>query len=270
MMINVEVTAKTTATKYVEMIEGRVDMAGSPMNVYSFFIDGTLIDTGSQTLMDVFEPWFDSKDIKQIFLTHSHEDHTAGAAVIQQKRKIPIYLHESSIEQCMKEEKLPMYRQAVWGNRGVFTAKPFSQVMTSTNYTWDVIYTPGHASDHYAFYCRELKIMFTGDLFVQAHTKVIMDTENLIVTIQSLKKLLTYDFQEVYCCHAGYLAEGRQALEEKIRYLEEKQQLMQTLYEEGKSIEEIREVMFPRKYGIEAYSEGQWSANHTVRSLLNL
>lgn len=269
-MIQTVVSAKEKSTKDVEMIEGIVDISGSPMNVYSFFIDGTLIDTGSETLLELFKPWFATKNIERIFLTHNHEDHTAGVTLLQEQLNIPVYLHEDSIEVCRSLEVLPKYRQIVWGNRGAFQAQPFENVMQTNNYTWDIIYTPGHSQDHYSFYCRDLKFIFTGDLFVQPHTKVIMEDENLLDTIHSLKKLLKYDFEEVYCCHAGYLENGRELLQEKIRYLEEKQAIVKELYANGRTIEEIRKELFPKTYGIELYSDGQWSALHTVKSLLGI
>lgn len=74
------ISSKESATNEVEMIEGVVTFSGASLNVYSFFIDGVLIDTGSNTLYELFQLWFQTKDIQQIFITHNHEDHTGGAA----------------------------------------------------------------------------------------------------------------------------------------------------------------------------------------------
>lgn len=262
------VSSKESATNEVEMIEGIVTFSGASLNVYSFYIDGVLIDTGSNTLFELFQPWFQKKDIQQIFLTHNHEDHTGGAAQLQETLQTPIYIHEKSVAIVEELESLPNYRQFVWGDRGRFHAKSYNQTMLSTNYQWDVIFTPGHASDHVTLYCRELKILFTGDLFVQAHTKAIMKGENLIETLHSLKTLLNYDFEEVYCCHAGYLKNGRQKLQEKIDYLEEKQQIIKTLSKEGQSIVEIRDTLFPRRYAIEQFSNGEWGSQYIIKSIL--
>lgn len=181
---------------------------------------------------------------------------------------MPIYIHEKSVAIVGGLESLPSYRQFVWGDRGEFHAKPYEQTMLSINYTWDIIHTPGHASDHVALYCRELKIIFTGDLFVQAHTKAIMKGENIIETLHSLKTLLNYDFEELYCCHAGYLKNGRQKIQDKIAYLEEKQQQIEALYKEGHAVEEIKMKLFPKRYAIEQFSKGEWGSQYIIKSIL--
>lgn len=263
------ISSNESTTKDVEMIEGVVSFGeGASLNVYSFFIDGTLIDTGSNTLFELFQPWFQSKEIKQIFLTHNHEDHTGGAAQLQDTLHTPLYIHEKSVAIVDKLERLASYRQFVWGDRGRFKAERYKQTMSSTNYNWDVIHTPGHAVDHVVLYCKDLKIMFTGDLFVQAHTKAIMRDENLIDTLNSLKKVLTYDFEEVYCCHAGYLKNGRQKIQEKVEYLEEKQRQIEVLFKEGYSVEDMKEVLFPKRYAIEQFSKGEWGSQYIIKSIL--
>ena len=58
--------------------------------------------------------------------------------------------------------------------------------------TWDVIETPGHAIDHLAFLNRETGQLFTGDLYCQEMTKVILREESIPTIIESLKRVLTF------------------------------------------------------------------------------
>ncbi len=73
--------------------------------------------------------------------------------------------------------------------------------------TWEVIDTPGHAFDHQSFLNRDTGQLFTGDLFVQVHTKLLLSNESIPTIIESLEKVLTYDFDEVFCQHAGFVRE---------------------------------------------------------------
>lgn len=51
--------------------------------------------------------------------------------------------------------------------------------------------------------------------------------------IQSLNKILTYDFEDVFCSHAGYLKNGRNALKRKLAFLLDMQGSILRLHDEG-------------------------------------
>lgn len=57
--------------------------------------------------------------------------------------------------------------------------------------------------------------------------------ESIPTIIHSLKKVLTYDFREVFCAHAGYIKDGRTALQRKLDYLLALQEEIIALYEKG-------------------------------------
>lgn len=132
----------------------------------------------------------------------------------------------------------------------------------------DVIATPGHTTDHLAFYNRSTGAMFTGDLYVQSKTKVVLDEKNIVHTLASLKHLLNYDFETVYCAHADFLADGRAKVIEKIAYLEELEGKVRKLYDQGYPIEEIAKNIFPRVYPISEVSGEQWSSNHIIKAFI--
>lgn len=267
-MLELTTSMQEKETEHVKMVEGRVFLNGVKLNVYSFLIDGVLIDTGAQTLLEDFKPWFEKQKMDQIFLTHNHEDHTGGVTWIVKTKNIPVYIHKDSVETCRSLEETPLYRKLTWGSRGAFNALPFTAQMRSKNYTWDIIETPGHTQDHHSFYCQELKIIFTGDLFVLPHTKAILASENLQDTLSSLNRILDFDFEEIYCCHAGYLKNGREMIIEKINYLQQILQKSTELQQQGLNIEAITEVIFPKKYPIEQFSNGEWGSKYIVKSLL--
>ncbi|KOS63471.1 MBL fold metallo-hydrolase [Lysinibacillus agricola] len=253
----------------VQCAHGKVAVQGIGMSVYSFFVDGLLIDTGSHSLSKEFQSFFNEIPIEQLALTHSHEDHAGNAAWIQQHKSVPIYIHRDSVNICAEDGEYPFYRQALWGERQAFMAQPFGDTLQTKSATWDVIETPGHTTDHVSFYNRETGAMFTGDLYIQTKTKVVLDEENIVHTLASLKNILNYDFQEVYCCHAGYIEDGRAKIQEKIAYLEDMEGKIKQLFNKGYSVEEITKTTFPRDYPITKASEEQWSSKHIITAFIN-
>lgn len=253
----------------VQCAHGKVAVQGIGMSVYSFFVDGLLIDTGSYSLSQEFQSFFNEIQIEQLALTHSHEDHSGNAAWLQQHKDVPIYIHRDSVSVCAKDGEYPLYRQALWGERPAFNAQPFGDTLQTKSATWDIIETPGHTTDHLSFYNRETGALFTGDLYIQTKTKVVLDEENIVHTLASLKKILNYDFEEVYCCHAGFLADGRTKIQEKIAYLEEMENNIRQLFDKGYSVEEMTKSIFSRDYPITKVSGEQWSSKHIITAFIN-
>ncbi|MEQ6354096.1 MBL fold metallo-hydrolase [Lysinibacillus sp. M3] len=253
----------------VQCAQGKVAVQGIGMSVYSFFVDGLLIDTGSYSLSQEFQSFFKELPIEQLALTHSHEDHSGNAAWIQQHTGVPIYVHRDSVGICAKDGEYPFYRQALWGERPAFMAQPFGDTLQTNLATWDVIETPGHTTDHVSFYNRETGAMFTGDLYIQTKTKVVLDEENIVHTLASLKKIVNYDFEVVYCCHAGFIADGRAKIQEKIAYLEEMEENIRQLFHKGYSVDEMTKSIFSREYPITKVSGEQWSSKHIITAFIN-
>lgn len=253
----------------VSYANGKVTLGKVSLNVYSFMVDGVLIDTGSKSLNKYFEPFIMGADIDKVMLTHIHEDHTGCASLIQQNRNIPIYIHEMSVQDCERNPDYPLYRKVFWGKRKPFKARAIGDTFTSRNAEWDVIETPGHAKDHLAFLNKETGQLFSGDLYVQTKTKVVLREESIPTIIRSIDHLLTYDFNEMFCSHAGYLKDGRKKLELKRDYLVEIQQQVIERYRDGLSPQQIHDILFKRKYPITKLSFGEWDSIHIVKSIID-
>ncbi len=107
------------------------------------------------------------------------------------------------------------------------------------------------------------------DLYCQEKTKVILREENIPAIIASLQRTLTYDFGDVFCAHAGYLPNGREALQRKLDYLLELQGNIIDLYEKGMPPKQIQETLFPKKnIRSSFFSAKEWDSLHIVRSVI--
>lgn len=263
---------KKTAEHYqygnVQAVNGKISYQKIQLNVFCYVVDGVLIDTGAKALFKQFKTFLDSADVDLAVITHFHEDHTGCAAYVQKTKQIPLYMNEMTIAECKQKADYPMYRKLFWGVRPAFQAQPISERFQSRNATWDVILTPGHAKDHLSFLNRETGQLFTGDLYVTPKTKLVLREESIPTIIDSLQRVLTYDFQEVYCQHAGQVINGREAIQSKLDYLQSLQQKVLDLHATGFTPQAIHDELFKRTYQITKVSGGEWDSKHIVNSIL--
>ncbi|PWA12234.1 MBL fold metallo-hydrolase [Pueribacillus theae] len=241
-------------------------------SVYFYVIDGMLIDTGPANSQHESIPFFQENEIDFVSLTHSHEDHCGlGAWLVNQGLRI--YAHKKAVEGCSKPGEYPEYRQVAWGLRKEgFQVEPLNNAVHSRSMKWEIIETPGHADDHIVFYNRENGLLFSGDLFVAPKTKLIMRHESIPEMMNSINRVLAYDFEAMFCGHAGYVANGKQLLKRKLDDLEIKKEEILELYKKGYSITEIDQTLFPKNQTtiqLVNASEHEFSSEHIVRSMIN-
>lgn len=244
----------------------RSDGKGKP--VYLFLVDGMLIDTGPSNLEKEIISFYKKNSFHLVALTHSHEDHSGTASWIQENQNVPIYVHSKGIKICKQRSPYPEYRQVTWGARKEFDPLPLGDSLSSLNYNWDVIYTPGHAEDHVSFINAEKGQLFSGDLFVALKTKVIMNTESIPDIMNSISRLLTYDFKSMFCSHAGYIKDGKTMLKRKLAHLEYLYGEVERLYHIGYTLSEINRNLFLKNFPIVKVSNGEWDSTHIVSSII--
>lgn len=254
----------------LDMVEHIVKVPGISLNVYSFLLDGVLIDTASPGLHTQFFDFIAQKNVEHIIHTHLHEDHIGNTADMIEKFGIEAHIHPLSVAKTTLEMRLPAYRQTVWGPPPKpFISQPLSNTFTSANDRWTIIPTPGHTQDHVALYNQQHGYLFTGDLFVTPKPKIVLIDENILDTMASLEKVLTYDFDTMICHHAGVIENGRELVQMKLDYLQEIQQRVHKLAREGNDVFEVTQQLFPKHYPIVEQSHTEWSAMHMVRVFMN-
>jgi len=253
----------------VQMAYGTVKFHSIRMSVYSFITDGIVIDAGPFALQKALIPFWQNYPVDALYLTHIHEDHTGNASWFQEQLNVPVYINEKSISEANENGKFPLYRKMFWGKREAFHPSPLPAEFKSRNGEWITIFTPGHSYDHVSLLNKSRGQLFTGDLYVQTKTKVVMEEESIPQIIQSLEHVLTYDFDEVFCQHAGYLKNGGTKLGEKLDYLQQLNEEVLSLHLQGLTVDEIHQHFFPKKYPITKFSFGQWNSRHIINSIVN-
>jgi len=269
MSIQFQSFGEMDAIEQVQFVKGTIGNEQIHMSVHSFISDGVLIDTGASSLKAIFKAFFEKHHFEQIALTHYHEDHTGNAALAQQQTNVPVYIHQMATHLTTNKPRIPVYRKMLWGDVAPFDSKPYETTFQSANDRWRVIHTPGHTKDHVAL-LNELKgQLFTGDLYVAPKVKVVLIDENILDTLDSLKKIQQLDYDHLFCCHAGYVQKPKKMVQSKIDFLEDLQGKVLQLAKKGMDVHEITNTLFPNSYPIIKASNTEWSPLHIVRAFLN-
>lgn len=220
------------------------------MQVYIYFIDGLLIDSGPRTNRTKVAEHLKKWDIQKVAITHHHPDHSGLVPWLRKHFEVRVYLNTSSTHKL--GEWTEQYPDTIYTNH--FEIIP--------------IHTPGHTEDHVCLYVPTEGWLFTGDLYVTSFPKVSLRSESISQYIDSLQKVLTYDIETIFCAHQGVLPNGKERLEEKLHYLKTIQSQVIELHKAGYNERMITRKMFPEKAKLEWISFGAFSSAHLVRSCL--
>lgn len=156
----------------------------------------TIVDTGdySEPALETWEKVFATGlKIEKVVLTHTHKDHIGLAKWFQETKGVPVYLARDGYDEMQKylepdfDEKFnallnkygftkgPVYYQKDpfiydFEPAGFFEREGTIQL---GNDTYEIIWTPGHAPDHYCFYQKDKHIMFAGDHIINNMSPVV-------------------------------------------------------------------------------------------------
>lgn len=239
------------------------------MSMYVYYLDGMIIDTGTRTMLPALQSFYESVPIDLVSITHPHEDHIGTAAWLEQTYRVPIYIHESARDMCITGLDIPAYRARFSGDpEPVRPIAYHDQRISSEHYSYQVIHTPGHEPNHVVLYDEENGRLFSGDLFVHPYPKVMIPEESVPEQIRSLKHVLSLDFEEVYCQHAGRLEQGREQLSKKLDYLERLTDDVLTKTAAGYTIDDINAHLFPDPSPLVQISKRDYDSRHMISSIL--
>ena len=133
--------------------------------------------------------------IRWILATHTHRDHSPGAAMLKEKTGA---------------ELIGLAAPGITNHDQTFHPDHVTkdgEVLNIAGCTIRVIHTPGHASTENCYLLEEEKLLFTGDHIMQGSTVVIGPPDgNMAVYMDSLKKLLAFDLDWLAPGH-GFLIE---------------------------------------------------------------
>jgi glyoxylase-like metal-dependent hydrolase (beta-lactamase superfamily II) len=208
----------------VDMYRFGYSPIGKPwLSVYCYLIENVLIDTAQSNCQEKVLKTFQNKPIEKILLTHWHEDHSGNTAKLAKQHNAHVFAHPFTKEKLRQGFDILPYEKFLFGKIEPFQGQitDFQGIITTQNHKLLPIFTPGHADDHTVFLEQEQGWLFSGDLYVGVKIRVFRKGEQFWPQVDAFKKVLTYDFDVLFCGHHPRLKDGKKMLAQKLQYFED-------------------------------------------------
>jgi glyoxylase-like metal-dependent hydrolase (beta-lactamase superfamily II) len=159
---------------------------GRPQVIAAGVVQGgdgvAIVDPGPTTCLETLELGLQANgvrwpDVRQILLTHIHLDHAgATGTIVREHPHIKVLVHERGTKHMANPSRLIESATRIYGDRmehfwGEFAPVPTTNLVALSGSerieaggrTFDVAYTPGHASHHVSFFDSSSGVAFVGD-----------------------------------------------------------------------------------------------------------
>jgi len=235
-----------------------------------YFIDGLMIDTGHTRMASNIFDQVKDLPVKQIFITHHHEDHSGNIARMQNYFDCPVYASDLCCEMMKSPPPISFAQKMSWGERPAFNNLiPKSDFIETENYKFQIIPIPGHAVDMVALYEPTKKWLFTSDLYVNSYIAYFLENESTLNQINSIKRILELDFEVMLCGHNPQLKNGKTKLKKKLLFLEKFYEDVTKLYDKNYSAEQIfLKMELVETKSVKFLSNGHLSKMNMVKSVI--
>ncbi len=236
----------------------------------AYLVDGLLVDTGCVYTTPELLEYLQEREINQVINTHHHEDHIGGNALLHKELGLEIYAHPLAVSLINKKMELNPYQELVWGHPEPTAVLPVQEQITTANYSFRVIDTPGHSPDHLSLYEPAQGWLFSGDLFVSEDQKVFRADEDIYGIIGSLQRVIQLDSPELtlFTSIGKIFIDGKLSIKKFLSHLEEIRNKTVNLAAEGLSAEEIKNRIFARESSMAPLTEGHYSIQNLIDKLM--
>ncbi|MCU0447199.1 MAG: MBL fold metallo-hydrolase [Microscillaceae bacterium] len=243
---------------------------GKPMvRVYCYYLKGILIDSGQSNLQKGVLELFSARPIQKIVLTHYHEDHSGNAEVLRQAHQAQVLASPLTIQKISTKIPLKLYQIYSFGRvKPVKEATPLPDLIENQDFRLLPIPSPGHSADHFAFLDQARGCLFAGDIYL-GNIRMMRPEENIKQMIESLKRLLTYDFEVLFCAHNPKLSKGKSYLAAKLQHLEDFYGKVKVLQNQGLGVGQIiKSVSWKENYIGKVWTFNDIGLDFMIRSAM--
>jgi len=242
----------------------------------AYLVDGLLVDSGCAHCVGETLAALAGTPLAWIANTHTHEDHIGANGTLQsQKPGLEIYAHPQALPILADphgKQPLQPYRRLFWGWPTPSIGKPVENgdVISTNQYQFQVIYTPGHSSDHICLYESNQGWLFSGDLFVGGQERALRAGTDIWQLIASLKRIAELPMSWLFPGSARVRQNPINEVNRKIAYLEKLGDEVVAHSDQGWNVERIaRKLLGPPKQ-VELITMGHFSRRCLVLSYLGL
>ena len=254
----------------VEGIQLGYGPIGSPlMSVFMYVVDGLVIDTGQHNMAKALGRLLKEKAPGRIVLTHHHEDHSGNAAMISKLHSIPVMGHPLTAEKMESGFSILPYQRFVWGNSPALKITHLDGDIETDRFRFTPVHTPGHSKDHTVFIEKQRGWLFSGDMYLNDRIKFFRSDERFAEQIVSLKKILEFDFETLFCGHNPCLTGAKSKVKSKLQFLEDLYGRIAGLVSKGLSEKAVIKTLDPKKdHRVKWITMGNASFANMVRSAM--
>jgi len=159
-----------------------------------------------------------------VLITHDHPDHAPGAVPFAELVSAPLYAYRLAGAESLRSQ------QRVRAGAVDLTA----------------VHTPGHTSDHMAFFEPGSGALFTGDAVLGRGTSFIDPPGgDLVAYLRSLKRMVALEPRTIYPGHGPVVLRAREKLLEYLAHRDEREeQVLGALGDGPRTIAEMVEVIY--------------------------
>lgn len=252
--------------KYAELEGRRFGRFGHKINMSCivYHLGPWVIDTGPPNQWRQVRRFLKERQVERVLLTHHHEDHSGNARAIQQTFQAAIHSHPSSSKLIQGRYFLP-YQHLVWGRPPHFKSQPLPQTLEAQGFVLQTLSTPGHSSDMACFLEPERGWLFCGDLYIAKRPRYARLDEDPVQEMETIKSLLDYDFDTLFCAHRGLVPHGKKALQGKLEYFQDIYQASRERFQRGQSVQQISHELLGPEGPLHWLTSGDFSKVHLVR-----
>ncbi|WP_323742070.1 MBL fold metallo-hydrolase [Salinibacillus xinjiangensis] len=262
-------------TEHIHRLVVRYPFAMQETNCY--LIKGergyTVVDTGaySEESLGIWQKLLDTGiTVEKVVLTHTHEDHLGLAKWFQEEIGIPVYTTElgymemkkrratdakAKVKQMIQQHGGPYINTNKRDDSFIYDFEPdgFFQkdgYIELGDESYEVIWTPGHAPDHFCFYHRESKVMIAGDHILKEFSPVIglwsgEESNALHDYFQALEWIQAYPADIALPGHGGLIENVQERVNEiHTSHKKRLEQVLSFVLEESKSVHEVTEEIY--------------------------
>jgi ribonuclease/clavin/mitogillin len=239
------------------------------MWVYSYHVGDLLFDAGCANASEELKQYVLSNLIKRVVVSHTHEDHFGGCAALA--NEATIYASPSAIKEIQEPPQLNIFFQSVWGQpKPVKDVELLPSSFSVGSLEFKVISLPGHYNEMIGLYEANQGWLFSADAVpLPSQKQVAMPEENIPQMIATMEKIIALDLKILFDGHRGPISNPEAHIQKRVDYLQELQQRIKTMFDEGKSISEIQTALGFKEPFYLTWTEGRFGIDYLIKSLLN-